>query len=93
MTGKRLYETGPDEETRLLGLFFLACMVSKILANFASTEFVTGDVTSYVWIVAALVLRMQNEIGVSARAVAPAPVRQTWRPRARPEIRPPVTHG
>ncbi len=93
MAGKRLHEESADEETRLLGLFFLAAMASKILANFASTEFVTGDVTSYIWISAAFVTLLHLQVGVRAKGLSRAAVPSPWRPRARPEIRPPVTHG
>ena len=93
MAGKRLFEHGPDEETRLLGLFLLAAMASKILANFASTEFVTGDVTSYIWISAAFVSRLQQQVGVRSKALSHPAAQPAWRPRARPEIRPPVAHG
>jgi len=91
--GKRLYEEGPDEETRLLGLFLLVSMASKILANFASLEFVTGDVTAYVWISAALVSRLQGQVGVRSRVVTRPVARPAWQPRAGPEVRPPVMHG
>lgn len=93
MAGKRLYEDGLDEETRLLGVFLLAAMASKILANFASTEFVTGDVTSYIWISAALVSRLQQQVGVRSKALSRPAAQPAWRSRARPEARPPVMHG
>jgi len=93
MAGKRLHEDGSDEETRLLGLFLLATLVSKILANFASTEFMTGDATSYVWISAALVSRLQGDISSRAPSAVRQETRSTWRSRSVTGARPPVMHG
>jgi O-antigen ligase len=93
MAGKRLYEDGSDKEARLLGLFLLAAMVSKVLANFASTEFVTGDVTSYVWISAALVSRLQGDIRSRAPSAVRQKTRSTWRSRPVFGAHPPVMHG
>ena len=91
LNGKRMYESDAPEEERLYGLFLLACVVAKALANFFNTEFITGDVTSFLWITAALVSRAYTKVPV--RSAVRQPVQTPWRSRARPEARPPVMHG
>ncbi len=56
--GKRLFERGPTESERMLGLYMMATVGAKSLANFASTDFLTGDVTAYFWISGAMVAWM-----------------------------------
>lgn len=91
MSGKRLYDSGAGEEERMYGLFLLASMVAKVIANALNTEFITGDVSSFLWMTAALVSRAYAKIPM--RSVVRQPVPTPWRPRTRPEVRPPVMHG
>lgn len=91
LNGKRLYESGAPEEERFYGLFLLVCMVAKIIANFFNTEFITGDVSSFLWITAALVSRVYAKVPMQSFATKPIP--SPWRPRARPGVQPPVAHG
>jgi O-antigen ligase len=94
LTGKRLYESGLDHEERLYGLFLMTIVVAKSLANLFNTEFLTGDVSAYLWVSAALVAwRLAHAPEKSRAVVRPQRVVSPWRPRPGAEIRRPVTHG
>jgi hypothetical protein len=91
--GKRLYDAAGDEPDRLMGLYLMTIMVSKVIANFFNLDFFTGDVSSYVWVTAGLVAWRSLRLPEAVRAPALQPSRQGWRPRPGPGVRPPVMHG
>jgi hypothetical protein len=88
-TGKRLYDVGETEEERLIGLFLITVMLGKLVANLFNTEFLTGDVSGYVWVTAGLASSLLLRKGAVQTVPQSLPERVTWRPR----VRPPVPHG
>jgi len=91
LSGKRMYDLATAEEDRLFSLFLIAIVVTKIIANFLNIEFLSGDASCYLWVTAALVSLAYSKL--PERSPARQPVPTSWRPRARPEVRPPVMHG
>jgi O-antigen ligase len=89
LAGKRLYDSGAEAPERLLGLYLMTIMVNKILANVFTPEFLTGDVSAYVWVTAGLVSWLNLRVPAPAHARGRAEVRSTWRS----PVRPPVPHG
>ncbi len=93
--GKRLYESAARDTERMLGLFLVVSMASKVAANFVSTDLLTGDVTSYLWISGALIA-WHNRQGTQPRPVGQeesAPALKTWRPRRRAPVAPGTGHA
>lgn len=92
MGGKRVLEGGATDGQRMLGLYMMSIVVAKSLANTASTDFFTGDVSAYFWVSGGLVAWMVVHLGRESRTAAPAAERATvakgprrvaspWRPR------------
>lgn len=93
--GKRMYESNAAESERALGLFLIVSIVAKCVANTVSTDFLTGDVSSYLWITGALIV-WRNHHGTQpgpVRQGESAPVLRTWRPRRRTPVEPGADHA
>lgn len=93
--GKRLYESDARDAERMLGLFLVVSMVSKVAANFVSMDFLTGDVSTYLWVSGALIA-WHNRHGTQPKPVRqdePAPALRTWRPRRRAPVEPGADHA
>ena len=87
LEGLRLYQNSDIQEERLMGLFLLTSMIAKSIANFFNTEFLTGDVSAYLWVSAGLVAWMNLQRKAHAAAEARQTIKSTWRPQARAPAR------
>lgn len=81
--GKRLYQSDAREAERMLGLFLVVSMIAKVAANFVSTDFFTGDVSTYLWIAGALIALQNRHAAMPVAVKEPEQtfVLSTGRPR------------
>jgi hypothetical protein len=97
LEGKRLYASRASEADRLLGLYLITIVVAKTVANFFNTEFLTGDVSAYLWIAGGLVSWKNMQIREAAEEVteraAPVRIRSSWRPRGSVPLPSRTRHG
>jgi hypothetical protein len=97
LEGKRLYDSRAAEPDRLLGLYLMTIIVAKTIANFFNTEFLTGDVSAYLWIAGALVslknLQLRETAGAVTERAPPQRIRSGWRPRGSAPLASRTRHG
>jgi O-antigen ligase len=91
--GIRLYRSSAGEHHRFLGLFLITIVFAKVVANLFHTEFLTGDVTSYLWVTAGLVSWLNLRLPERRKAEVQEPVRSAWRPREPRPTATGATHG